>query len=91
MNIDDYSLEELTWQFYHFKLHSKNGNLEKNQYNYVVDFDGKSAGGRPDGDSEAAVIIAFEQPGEYRLTMNIYNPITDYNIKQNIIFNLPLE
>ena len=91
LNIDDYKIEEISWQFFHFEFISENGDLEKNDYTYTIDSNGKTFGGRPDGNLKAATIISFQEIGEYRINITIDNPKINYLINHNIIIDLPLK
>ena len=91
LNIDDYKIEEISWQFFHLEFISENGDLEKNDYTYSIDSNGKTFGGRPDGNLKAATIIAFQEKGKYRINITIENPNINYSINHNIIIDLPLK
>lgn len=91
MNIDQYSIERLTSQSTRFALLSNKGDLEKNEYSFVVNYGDEIKGGHLDSESQAATILEYEIPDTFRMTISITNPNNNYLIKHNLYLYLSEE
>ena len=88
MNIDKYTIERLTSQSTRFAFLSDKGDLEKNDYSFVINYGDKMKGGHLDSQSNAATILEYETPSTFRMTVTILNPKNNYEIRQNIYLYL---